>query len=112
VSSNTVCKLILDDDKVKEFDGAIKSHYWYEMFLDDLPVWGFVGEIKKDSGSESALIYTHKKFDISFNNNRVRPAHLLGWSQPRAAAIQTLRTTLTHSTNHNLHVTSNQPHCD
>ena len=69
MSSKPVCTLVLDDDKVMAFGEAIKSHYWYELFLDDLPIWGFVGESKKDTGN--TLIYTHKKLDISYNLNRV-----------------------------------------
>lgn len=50
----------------------------YELFIDDLPVWGFVGpppeEIKDE---EHIYIYTHKSFDINYNDNRVRsPLHM------------------------------------
>jgi transmembrane 9 superfamily protein 3 len=39
-----VCVDPLDERKVKKFTKAIKHHYWYEFFMDDLPIWGFVGE--------------------------------------------------------------------
>lgn len=49
------------------------------MFLDDLPVWGFVGEAHKDKdGKELAYIFTHKAFDISYNKDRVRAARVSG----------------------------------
>lgn len=35
------------------------------MFIDDLPVWGMVGE--KDTG----MIFTHKSFHIKYNKDRV-----------------------------------------
>ncbi len=45
----------------------------YELFFDDLPMWGFVGELKKNKdGSEGAYIFTHKVIDISYNKDRVR----------------------------------------
>jgi transmembrane 9 superfamily protein 3 len=51
---------------------AVDHHYWYELFMDDLPVWGFVGELKGAAGSDpDALVYSHKQLDISYNGDRV-----------------------------------------
>ena len=33
------------------------------MYLDDLPIWGIVGEIDQDDH----YIWTHKKFEIGYN---------------------------------------------
>jgi hypothetical protein len=30
---------------------VIVSQYWYELYLDDLPMWGMVGEILRDEVS-------------------------------------------------------------
>ena len=30
---------------MKTFLYAVKNHYWYQMYLDDLPIWGMVGEL-------------------------------------------------------------------
>jgi len=47
----------------------------YELFMDDLPMWGFVGELAAGVGKEQqALIYTHKQLNISYNNDRVSRA--------------------------------------
>ena len=24
----------------------VSAHYWYQMYLDDLPIWGMVGEVR------------------------------------------------------------------
>ena len=56
------------------FKEAIKRHYWYQLFLDDLPIWGMVGEseLATDSKSASSIyIYTHQVFTISYNKDRV-----------------------------------------
>jgi hypothetical protein len=46
--------------------------YWYELFLDDLPMWGFVGERKQQGdGPEELFVFTHKVIEISFNKDRV-----------------------------------------
>lgn len=45
----------------------------YELFIDDLPVWGFVGPPPEETKDEEHIyLYTHKSFDINYNDNRVR----------------------------------------
>ncbi len=45
----------------------------YELFMDDLPVWGFVGPPPEETKDEEHIyIYIHKSFDINYNDNRVR----------------------------------------
>ena len=45
----------------------------YELFIDDLPVWGFVGPPPEETKDEEHIyIYTHKAFDINYNDNRGR----------------------------------------
>ena len=39
------------------------------MYLDDLPIWGIVGEI--DDKAEDYYVWTHKKFEIGYNNDQV-----------------------------------------
>lgn len=53
--------------QLEAFRFAIKNEYWFEFFLDDLPVWGWVGDNK---GSQP-LLFTHSQFTISFNQDRV-----------------------------------------
>ena len=93
----TMCVTSLDANDVKKFKRAIRHHYWYEFVMDDLPIWGFVGEHVDEkstlTGSKSATttaeaadlmaddvvehrggtvyIYTHKTFDISYNGDRI-----------------------------------------
>lgn len=47
------------------------SNRRYELFIDDLPMWGFVGEMKSKGQEEEAYIFTHKIIDISYNKERV-----------------------------------------
>ena len=44
------------------------------MYIDDLPVWGIVGEIGDDG--TSFYIWTHKKFDVGYNNNQIVDVNL------------------------------------
>lgn len=36
----TYCEIELDKAKRDAFVYAIKNHYWYQMYIDDLPIWG------------------------------------------------------------------------
>uniref|UniRef100_A0A7S0WFB7 Transmembrane 9 superfamily member n=1 Tax=Chlamydomonas leiostraca TaxID=1034604 RepID=A0A7S0WFB7_9CHLO len=67
-----ICSMALTEAKAQQFHDAIVGQYWYELFMDDLPIWAFVGETIKDKdGNDMAYIYTHKHFDISFNRDRI-----------------------------------------
>lgn len=58
----------LDDEKVDAFSYATKNNYWHQMYIDDLPIWGRIGE--KGDNNENYL-YTHKKFEIGFNEDHI-----------------------------------------
>ncbi|KAH7284451.1 hypothetical protein KP509_34G054800 [Ceratopteris richardii] len=78
VQHYTICKLSLDEDKVEVFKDAIENAYWFEFFIDDLPLWGFVGELrhgKKEEDSEFYL-FTHKSFNIKYNDNQIIQVNL------------------------------------
>lgn len=40
VMPGTYCEIDLDKEKRDAFVYAIKNHYWYQMYIDDLPIWG------------------------------------------------------------------------
>lgn len=60
VAKTEYCAVQLDEAKYKAFVYAVKNHYWYQMYIDDLPIWGVVGEVKDNN----FYIWTHKKFEI------------------------------------------------
>ena len=74
----TVCSQKLTDASAAAFAKAVRNHYWYELVLDDLPVWGFVGEMGEEQGEGEGdpplFVYTHKTFDISYNQDQVQGA--------------------------------------
>lgn len=86
-----LCSVTLDDKSVDYLAVAISNHYWYQMYLDDLPIWGMLGEVlaseeyvlemeaHKEIPHEKAsetFIFTHKKFSMSYNGNRVIEVNL------------------------------------
>ncbi|XP_041364015.1 transmembrane 9 superfamily member 3-like [Gigantopelta aegis] len=68
------CGIDLSEEKYQAFIYAVKSHYWYQMYIDDLPIWGIVGEI--DEGGDGHYIWTHKKFDIGTNGKMIVDVNL------------------------------------
>lgn len=69
IGSTPYCEIILTEDKQKTFVYAVKNHYWYQMYIDDLPIWGIVGDW--DEANNAYYIWTHKKFDIGYNEDRI-----------------------------------------
>lgn len=76
ISSTPYCEILLTEEKQKAFIYAVKNHYWYQMYIDDLPVWGIVGEVEENGGVYSHYIWTHKKFDIGYNGKQIVDVNL------------------------------------
>eukprot|EP00316_Scyphosphaera_apsteinii_P000992 CAMPEP_0119321780 /NCGR_PEP_ID=MMETSP1333-20130426/56417_1 /TAXON_ID=418940 /ORGANISM="Scyphosphaera apsteinii, Strain RCC1455" /LENGTH=521 /DNA_ID=CAMNT_0007328835 /DNA_START=14 /DNA_END=1576 /DNA_ORIENTATION=- len=88
VSDRTkICTLHLGSDTANQLQYAVRNHYWYQLYLDDLPIWGMVGELTisdmdENDGEPDAvadgetLVYTHKKFSISYNSDRIIQVNL------------------------------------
>eukprot|EP00741_Cyanophora_paradoxa_P014285 tig00020780_g13777.t1 len=71
----TLCDKKLTADDVRRFQEAIEQDYYFELYYDDLPVWGFIGEIEKriENGAEVTkyFLFTHLQFTISYNGPQV-----------------------------------------
>jgi transmembrane 9 superfamily protein 3 len=89
-----VCKVVLDEESTQQFRYAVEHQYWYQLFFDDLPIWGMVGEngegwsticcfdlfadnlagapgVGDGASDNMQFIYTHSRFDIGFNGDRI-----------------------------------------
>jgi len=87
----SLCQTTLNQSDVVAFREAIKRFYYFEIFYDDLPVWGFVGSILRDDdgtdndGDEeefdpraepndevsSYYLFKHLDFTILHNEGRI-----------------------------------------
>lgn len=76
IAKTTYCGTQLDEDKLTAFIYAVKNHYWYQMYIDDLPIWGIVGEVEELSDHTNYYLWTHKKFDIGYNGDRIVDVNL------------------------------------
>jgi transmembrane 9 superfamily protein 3 len=56
VASTVYCTQPLSKKDYKMLVYAIKNHYWYQMYLDDLPIWAIVGEKNDDQFT----VWTHR----------------------------------------------------
>lgn len=74
VAKTTYCDITLDSAKLQAFIYAVKNRYWYQMYIDGLPIWGIVGE--HDESDNSYYLWTHKKFEIGYNGNRIVDVNL------------------------------------
>jgi transmembrane 9 superfamily protein 3 len=70
--------MVLSTEQAKQFESAVDQQYWYELFLDDLPMWGMVGEVLRDAkaGSMERHIFTHRTLSIAYNVNRIIEVNL------------------------------------
>lgn len=71
VSSQVYCSITLDQTKLNQLLYAVQHHYWYQMYIDDLPIWGIVGEIGQDEAVGDSFLWTHKKFEIGYNGDQI-----------------------------------------
>ena len=61
---------------IESFRYAVENHYWYNMVVDELPIWAMVGELRIPNASAPAenrehFVFTHKRFSIGYNDDRV-----------------------------------------
>jgi transmembrane 9 superfamily protein 3 len=68
------CSLTLTSSSVNQFKEAINTIYWFEFFIDDLPLWGYVGEIHDDGHKQ--LLLTHKNFFVKYNKDQIIQVNL------------------------------------
>lgn len=66
------CMVELTEEKYKAFVYAVKNHYWFQMYIDGLPMWGAVGKER----DKKFYINTHKKIDIAYNGKHIIEVNL------------------------------------
>ncbi|CAD5193323.1 transmembrane 9 superfamily member 3 [Musa acuminata AAA Group] len=72
--SEVLCKKRLTREEVSKFRSAVTKDYYFQMYYDDLPLWGFIGKVDKegkDLGEYKYYLYKRFHFDVLYNNDRV-----------------------------------------
>ncbi|KAF5276996.1 hypothetical protein FQR65_LT16075 [Abscondita terminalis] len=90
VQKTRYCGTLLNEEKFKAFVYAVKNHYWYQMYIDDLPIWGIVGEVT----DSNYYIWTHKKFEIGYNGKQIVDVNIT--SEDKVLLTPTTQLTFTY----------------
>ncbi|RWV89287.1 hypothetical protein GW17_00048567 [Ensete ventricosum] len=72
--SEVLCKKKLKKEDVAKFRSAVTKDYYFQMYYDDLPLWGFIGKVDKegkDLGEYKYYLYKRFHFDVLYNTDRV-----------------------------------------
>lgn len=72
--SEILCRKKLTKEEVDQFRTAVTKDYYFQMYYDDLPVWGFLGKVDKgktDPTEYKYYLFKHLHFEIRYNKDRV-----------------------------------------
>jgi len=77
-----LCNQKLPAEQVAKLKDAIHNNWFFEMFIEDLPMWGYIGDISGEDlilgeleGSKTYL-FPHLHFRIGVNDNKIVAASL------------------------------------
>lgn len=72
-----LCKTTLEKKQLEAFKDAIHNNYFFEMFIEDLPMWGYIGDASGEDpimgevqGSQTYL-FPHLHFRLGYNKNQI-----------------------------------------
>eukprot|EP00937_MAST-01D_sp_MAST-1D-sp2_P005126 g5126.t1 len=77
VDERELCTKHLTEQELKDFEHAVMDEYFFEMFLDGLPLWGYVGDDEEEDlifnryGQSRKFIYPHLSFFVGYNGKHV-----------------------------------------
>lgn len=75
-----MCQKKLIEDDVTKFRNAVINDFYFQMYYDDLPLWGFIGKIENNSWDivekgPKYYLFKHVRFDVLYNGNQVIEIH-------------------------------------
>ena len=78
VQDRTLCSKNLTADDIKIFKEAIHDSYFFEMYVEDLPMWGYIGDVMNEDvimgeveGLSHTYLFTNLIFEIGKNNDQI-----------------------------------------
>lgn len=73
-----LCKATFETADLEKFKKAIQNNYFFEMFVEDLPMWGYIGDTAEDDfivneveGTAKAYLFPHLHFYLGYNKNKI-----------------------------------------
>lgn len=77
-----LCKTTLHKREIGVFKEAIHNNYFFEMFVEDLPMWGYIGDVADEDlimgeveGSKTYL-FPHLHFHLGYNGDQIVSARV------------------------------------
>lgn len=73
-NAELLCKKKLTKKDVAQFRSVIVKDYYYQMFLNDLPIWGFIGKAEWERDQrvpKCFFLFRHIRFVIFYKNDHV-----------------------------------------
>jgi transmembrane 9 superfamily protein 3 len=109
VENNTLCSHEIRKKQIQQFQYAVLNKYWFQMFVDDLPMRGIsfftyswidniVGVVGTEDNDLKKFVYTHQEFDISYNGHQIIESNLTMQNPVLlSSAANTINLTFTYS---------------
>ncbi|GBG81952.1 hypothetical protein CBR_g34135 [Chara braunii] len=66
-----LCNRRLSVEEVQKFRDAIQNDYYFQMYYDDLPLWGYIGKKGGDTKEVRYHLFTSLHFEILYNEDQV-----------------------------------------
>ncbi|KAI3780177.1 hypothetical protein L2E82_10148 [Cichorium intybus] len=73
-----LCEKKLQKDDITKFTNAISNEFYFQMYYDNLPLWGFTGKTEDESwitgGTKNRpkyYVFNHVQFDALYNDDQV-----------------------------------------
>ena len=72
-----LCEETFQPAELEEFKSAILNSYFFEMFVEDLPMWGYVGDVSGEDlligevDGSHVYLFPHLHFRLGYNGNQL-----------------------------------------
>nr|XP_043610594.1 transmembrane 9 superfamily member 5-like [Erigeron canadensis] len=71
-----LCDKKLTRDDITKLKNAIDNDYYFQMYYDELPLWGFIGKVEDESFTGDGLgptyiLFKHVQFDALYNSDQI-----------------------------------------
>ncbi|CAA7053343.1 unnamed protein product [Microthlaspi erraticum] len=95
-----LCHKRLTSSQIARLRDTIAQDFYFQMYYDDLPLWGFIGKVEGDYFGQvekhtKYYIFSHLKFNVLYNADRViginsfsDPNHLVDISESTEIDVQ------------------------
>jgi len=78
-----LCKKHMLAEDIAKLKEAIQNNYFFEMFVEDLPMWGYIGDVEDENvvavemlDTSKTYLFTHLNFILGHNNHQIVSAKI------------------------------------